>query len=373
MGSMKSGRSALAGELAGKGRAAVFWGLAFGLACQLWIIIAMESFRPEICDPEYGLRLHQLRARLAENSHSRLICALGSSRVGEGLRPDQMFVGMPPEQDRPAVFNFARCAAGPVLELVYLRRLLDDGIRPDWLLIEIWPPYLTNQIGGWADQDPISGNRLQWRDLKSVRCFLGHSFPLRKQWFLSRLNPWGDQKNILLSLYFRSFLARQDLRDAGWRTLDSWGCLGVTKCLPEADPETRQKAFAAGHEIVRPALEHFQVTWEADRALREMLELCARNGISAILLFLPESSECQNWYPAEANQRVADYLGELRKNHGVPIVNARRWIADSRFLDGYHPSWKGAADFSSALEHNVIWPLLANNSLSPAILWPSGN
>jgi hypothetical protein len=370
---MKLWRRARIGELAGGGRAAIYWGVAFGLASQTLIIIAMESFRPEICDPEYGLRLHLLRARLAENPNSRLICAIGSSRVGQGLRPDQMFAATTPEQGRPVVFNLARSGAGPALELVYLRRLLDDGIRPDWLLIEIWPPYLTNVIGGWAEEDPISANRLQWRDLKSVTRFHGQFRHLQKQWFISRINPWGDQKSILLSLYGRGFLAHQDRRDAGWRTLDSWGCLAGTKFFPEADQEARKKRFGSGHEILKPALEHFEIATKPDRALRQLLESCALEGISPILLFLPESAECQSWYPPAANQKIASYMDQLALEYNVPIVDARNWIADSRFLDGYHPSWKGAAEFSVTLEQKVIQPLLAKSPLPVDVLWHSRN
>src|SRR5439155_24598779 len=47
-------------------------------------------------------------------------------------------------EGRPILpFNYSHTGAGPLLELVTVRRLLDAGIRPDWLVIEVMPAYLA--------------------------------------------------------------------------------------------------------------------------------------------------------------------------------------------------------------------------------------
>ena len=39
----------------------------------------------------------------------------------------------------PVVFNYGILGAGPVLELLTLRRLLADGVHPDCIIVEAWP------------------------------------------------------------------------------------------------------------------------------------------------------------------------------------------------------------------------------------------
>src|SRR5689334_14593217 len=68
---------------------ALIWGGLFLVLVNLGLVVIMETRRPELYDPEYGLRLSRLRKLLAHHEHGApLICALGSSRMAQGLRPD---------------------------------------------------------------------------------------------------------------------------------------------------------------------------------------------------------------------------------------------------------------------------------------------
>ena len=61
---------------------------------------------------------------------------LGSSRVAYGVD-----AGSLSRQGYPTalVYNFGILGSGPLLNLVNLRRLLDAGIRPNLLYVEILP------------------------------------------------------------------------------------------------------------------------------------------------------------------------------------------------------------------------------------------
>ena len=45
-----------------------------------------------------------------------------------------------------SVFNFGVIGAGPITELLSLRKMLREGIVPDFLLIEVLPPFLAGQV-----------------------------------------------------------------------------------------------------------------------------------------------------------------------------------------------------------------------------------
>src|SRR5438105_11251 len=111
-----------------RGRAAVLWGIAAFVLGQLALIIVLERWRPDLCDPEYGWRLDRLEKQLAAEPDRPLLVALGSSRVGCGLRPEALPPCCLENGKRPLVFNMSLTASGPVMDLLCLRRLLDRGI-----------------------------------------------------------------------------------------------------------------------------------------------------------------------------------------------------------------------------------------------------
>src|SRR4051812_9913784 len=113
------------------------------LTAQLTLAGLVETAHPELTDPRYGCRLRTLQARRAAEPHRPLVLALGSSRTEVGLRPELM----PPSTDGPLVFNLARGGTSQVMNLLTLRRLLADGVRPDWLLLEVLPACLAEEGG----------------------------------------------------------------------------------------------------------------------------------------------------------------------------------------------------------------------------------
>src|SRR5262245_22645481 len=130
---------------AGKGKRIVLWSLAGIALSQLVVSIYLDHRRLETRDPLYGHRLHSLQARLAEAPNAPLFLILGSSRVKYSVCPSAMTIPVAPGAPAPIVYNFAMNGMGTIRELMYFHRLMADGIRPNWLLIEVWPPL-------WAEE-----------------------------------------------------------------------------------------------------------------------------------------------------------------------------------------------------------------------------
>src|SRR5262249_23930706 len=101
------------------------WGAVWFLFAQLVVVGLLEGKQPEFSDRKYGIRLRQLRTRLARQPGSMLMVVLGSSRAEQGLRPGLL----PAFSNRrtPVVFNLARGGSSPLLNLLTLQRLLADG------------------------------------------------------------------------------------------------------------------------------------------------------------------------------------------------------------------------------------------------------
>src|SRR5438094_683997 len=118
----------------------LFAALHGGLA---WLV---ERAGPYLRDPVYADRAARLLRRLAATDAPRCLLVLGSSRTAYGVRTKLLEEQVRQALGEPVVaFNFGTPGAGPVTNLVYFRRLLAEGVRPDLVIIEVMPAYLSTQ------------------------------------------------------------------------------------------------------------------------------------------------------------------------------------------------------------------------------------
>lgn len=155
---------------------------------QVLLSIAMDSWNVALRDPLWGRKLAVMRERIAAEPGRPLVAVLGSSRTALGVK-----MGSSPEMElrdaqSPIVFNLGVMGAGPVSQLMYLRRLLAEGIKPDRVLLEIHP-LLLHEGRGWGELDVLDVNRLAWSDLSTLERYVYDPASLRWRWFRSRLAP----------------------------------------------------------------------------------------------------------------------------------------------------------------------------------------
>jgi hypothetical protein len=235
-------------------------------------------------------------------------------------------------------------------------------------LAEVWPPFLYHGQDAWAEEKRMDLVRLQRRDLAVFGWYFARPRSLYWEWYKCQVLPWFTHRNFLLSLYAPDWLPAKQRLDPAWKEMDRWGWLKT----PGTEPvlSARQQLFAQARQILTPTLGHFEVGDVTKRVLRELVALCYQEKIGIALIFLPESSQCRGWYPAAAQNQIDEYLRRLSGESGVLVVNARGWIPDWEFFDGYHLTNKGAASFSEQLEQRVLQPLLSGRRLAPDELWP---
>jgi Protein of unknown function (DUF1574) len=337
-----------------RARRVLLWALLSLAAGHAWFLLATEYWHPEWRDPEFGYRLQMLQTRRAKQPCRPLLVALGSSRTQLAFRPSVVNRVLAEDGEPPVTFNFSMVGAGPVLELLSLHRLLDAGLRPDYLVLEVLPP-LLHQEGSYCEDTWINLLRLGWRDWRHVYTYFTAGRQFRRHTLRHQLIPWYTFRHEILTPLLPRFLPQGARKDV-WRWyLDRTGWM--TRRDAATAEERRHATEHARREYYRP-LQEFHITASADRPLRDTLALCRREGIQVVLVVAPEGSEFRGWYPAPAWPEIEAYLDGLRREYGVPLVNARCWIDDADLIDGHHVFERGADRFSERLAREALRPLL---------------
>lgn len=329
-------------------RRAVAWGLLFALVGQVGLALLIDHRLAVLRDPEYAHRLARLRATWTAHPGRPLLLALGSSRTGVGFRP----AVLPSDNATPLAFNFALNGAGPVQQLLCYERLLDDGVRPRWLVVEVFPSMLCDNPM-WAEEHRLAVCRMTWRDVGRLKAYFADPAARRREWLGNRLAPWHANRFAIISRYVPALLPvnlRQDaglgLDDYGWR---GWMYERVT-------PEQYAEGLASEARKYANTFPDYRISPAADRALRRLLALARREGTAVLFVVMPEASDFRAWYKLEGRATFEAYLTRLAGENALPTVEATYWRPDSDFADGHHLLPGGAAAFTERLGREVLGP-----------------
>lgn len=347
-------------RLVARARRVIIGAVLFLLGLQIASALLIDCRFPELCDPEYRIRLEKLRARLAEHPDRPLVLMLGSSRVLNGFQPQQLnrlatSAGLPVNS-----FNFGLLCAGPLRQYMALQHLLADNIRPQLLLLEMMPP-LYNEPGKdrFCDENWFYIPPLTLADMARLHSHFARPHRLYLPWLVSRLVPGCEyQQRIFLQLATGclpppEIVARDD-------KIDAWGWMPTP--TPIVTPEEQRCHTEAAHRQYAHAFPEFRLGSQPCRLLCDMLEACRREHIAVRLIRMPEAGSFRGWYTPSAEAQIEAFLAGLSQRFGVETVNARQWIADSEFWDGHHLLPPGAAVFTERLGHEVILPWLRQSS-----------
>jgi hypothetical protein len=339
-----------------QGRSALLWGLATFAVLQVGLAVAIEGWLPELRDPSYAYKARRLRRRTGDTHRPPAVVMLGSSRVEHGLRGQLLEEQLQAETGtRPVVFNFGVSGAGPVIELLVLRRLLAEGIRPDLLLVEVLPPFLAGQVHS-PEVDRLTVDRLWLRELPLASRYGRPLAELRAGWWQSWPVPWYSHRFAILTRFAPLFLPGRspawtfDLDDeSGW----------AAPAVSTVTPESYRRGLAAAQAEYAPYFIGFRLGGTSCRALRELLDLCRQEQIAAALVLMPEGKDFRDLYPPLAWAEIETFLNGLSWEYGVPLVNAREWVCGEHYSDSHHLLPAGAALFTERLGRECIAPLLA--------------
>lgn len=331
-----------------RARRAILLGLAAVLAAQIGLGLAVETVKPEWRDPEYGHRIHQLRELQRRHPGRPLVVGVGSSRTLMGFSPLDM--GFPDEPGSPLVYNFGQTGAGPLQILLTLNRILDDGVKPDFVLLELFPAAL---VGNGPADEMIEAWGARWSagDLRRLEPYADDSAKLTRAWAGQRIAPWFALRFPLMNHWRPNWLPISKRLDFQWVNLDSRGWLKYpTDTVPPAE---RERLTAKAGESYRKQLANYSIGAMSDRALRDAAERCRRSGIRVAFLVMPESPAFASWYPPGAGDVFLRYAEKLSRETGTEVIDLSAGFAEEEFADGHHLLPSGAARFSRRLADHI--------------------
>jgi hypothetical protein len=314
--------------------------------------LAVETVQPEWRDPEYGHRIKPLRELQRTHPDRLLVVAVGSSRTLMGFSPRDMHFAEEPGS--PLIYNFGQTGAGPLQILFTVLRILDDGVKPDGLLIELFP---TALVGDGPAETMMETWAPRWNagDLRRLEPYARDPSELTRDWVGQRIAPWHSLRFSLMNHWMPNWLPVSKRLDYQWNGLDSRGWLSYPKqFVPAAE---RQLFIEAAGESFRKQLDHYRIGATSDRALRDIAVRCRRDGIRLAFYLMPEGPAFASWYPPGAKATFADYAAKLSRETGAPVFDSSEGFAETEFADSHHMLPGGAARFSGKLarEHLDEW------------------
>ncbi len=334
---------------------ALVWGTAIFVGTQLALGVASELY-PRIRDPLYGDKKVKLARRLPDDGpRPTTIVMLGSSRTGlafHGKRVEERFAA---DLGRPAVaFNMGVPASGPVTHLVYLNRLIDDGITPDFVLVEVLPSMIADRADAPLEKHWLFADRLRYGEQDTV---IRHGFDapsVRDRWWRSVVLPVHTLRFQLLSRVAQSWLPWQARFDWSRGTDEcGWG----TSAVQQATADDRALGLARASAEYGPILADLHPGGPAVGALRELVQRCQGLNIPVRLVLMPEGSAFRALYSPAVNERLKRFLADFTAELGIaPTVDARTWLDDEMFWDSHHMLIRGAEAFSERLASEAIVP-----------------
>jgi hypothetical protein len=320
-------------------RAAVAVLVALGLfaAVQFGFGTAADT-DPRLRDPAFADKV----AKLERLECDRPTLMLGSSRTLLGFHAArfEQSTGSP-------AFNFGTPATGPITHLVYLNRLLDRGITPKVLLLEVLPPMLADGDDGPIEQLFLSGERLTGDEVATVEAFGFRAEAVRPKWRESVYAPWYSLRCQVVGRVAPSWLPWNHRYDWGRKT-DEHGWATPPRTSVTDDERTEHAAKARAEYA--DTLAGLNPQGRPLAALKRIVETCRERGIPVVLVLMPEATTFRAMYPAGLDERIETELKAL----GVPLIDARGWLADTDFYDGHHPFTHGAEKFTDELAKRMV-------------------
>jgi hypothetical protein len=342
-------------------RRACLYGAAILVVLQI-IVVAIFHEVPQFGDPIFGARADRLQQRLRADPGERplTIVALGSSRVQNGVSGQVIEKIVEENLHRRCVcFNFGFPWEGPITEHLYLQRLIDQGIRPDLLIVDVFPLYLID-----IDRRPIEATRLEPERIRrteaaSLSRYGFDKHEIQRAHREAAISPWTRLRCQMLSRSGDRLIPAGNIYQNCGR-FDDTGWLPIDAAMSPVEGRSRRVARQVTE--FAPYLADWQPSARERQALRDLLALARVKGIPTLLVAMPSASEFRMLLSEKSRLRVAQLHAELRRDFGVAIVDAEGWLPNSEFNDALHLYSRGAEFFTRRFCAEEIVPLLERES-----------
>ena len=350
-----------------RGRAAVLWAAVAFVCLQAGYHYPFSSWCPEIHDPEYARKERRLHTLFQEKSPGRpFIVGLGSSFTAMGLRPTELRQFAPRNPDGPIVYNFAMNGCGVVVQYICLQRLLADGQRPDWVLIEACPHLLFDGTNQNDNAQFIAVSRVKRPDLALLARYTANPHQMRVQWRAVQFSPWLSHRHPIQNWLLPDWVPDGKRVDHMWSHTDEWGWELFPEYIEKAKLFYRTPKFESDVRRLLDGLDKVELSKEVRHAYDDLIALCRQEKINVAVIRMPESTHYRLGYGDRLKRDFANFYAHLNAIATVPVVDASDWVEDGDFLDGGHLAPSGATVYTRRLERELLLPIARGTSLSKA-------
>ena len=336
-------------------RAAVLWAIGVLVLGQAFLRYGIDHLWPELRDPAFEIKARRLTQVIAQSPRPPVtVLMFGSSVARNIFRAEYLEEQLSRELNRPAaVMNMSCVGAGPLTELVWTRRLLDRGVRPDFVCVEV-TPFLYNTPGPPFDAPRFPEHLLTEADLEIVERYSGDA-ELRHKWSQFRWFPAYEHRLTIVNCLSESLVPIQD-RVPTWRDSKDrrfWAA------LPSPSAEQLQATLVNVKGMFESQLRYFAPGEPSIHALEELLALLHREGIPTAVILAPVGPTVRKLYPKEPLDRFVQQVIQLSDRYSCRYLDAFDWLGEDMFGDSIHATAEGADVFSNRLAREVLLPALA--------------
>jgi hypothetical protein len=252
----------------------------------------------------------------------------------------------------PVVFNFAINSGGVIVELICLRRLLDDGIRPDLLVLETHPQYLFRAYNTVPGEHYLEAWRFRFEDVPVLKSYDPKWSELRHEWRGRQWVPWFYNRYNVQNCLLPDWV-RRDQRNDVWKVIDRNGWEYFPGSIDYIARRPRELAvqsilYRINNLNNSPMEERFK------QAYREVIDLCGQHSVPVVMVRMPEVSYALKKYTPELRRQVDAFYAGLVRDTGIRYVDAKDWVEDRHFPDCFHLHPDGAVVFMRRLEREFL-------------------
>lgn len=316
--------------------------------------------RDGLRDPMFDLPAEHFKSRVESAPEPRplTIVFLGSSRTGYGIRPAVVEQIVQSQTGRKCIaHNLHVPANGPIGQMVHWQRLLDRGMRPDIVVLEILPARFSGSDKLKEEMMSFRGDRMTWEEVQLVR---GYGFPeeAESDWREANWNPWfGFRFQILGGIqptWLPNTVTHHERRtegDLGWKRpfFEKWS--------PDKYPE----AIEANKAILFDKMQEIRFDATPANCFRELITSAQNHGTVPAIFVTPEASVIRDWYTRATNSQVRAFVTELQAK-GLIVADGREWLPDEAFSDGHHAVRSWADAYTRKVTEAVVLPAIARAS-----------
>ncbi len=328
------------------------------------VFLTVEFIRPDWNHVDYALRLQRLRKLIAENPGKPIGIALGNSRTSMGLDSSTLS-----RLSNTNLFSMAFPGSGPVQNIVYLKRIFADGIRPDYVMIEIHPCIFFNPISETqhiietSNRANLCWDNIGIRDLEVLNRYPDLDASITRDWLLNRTEIMRTHRDDWLILAnskwsfidLRSRYNRFGFDDHGWLPLP-FPPSSVTKEIKETVIQEAKDGYYS-------TLQKGEIGTRSVKAFEELIDLLEQSQIPCVLYTMPEGTIFHSWYSTKFESQFQDWLRSIQERHSVSLIDTRSWLSEDSFFDSHHLMPEGATQFAKRFGLEVLIPFLENHRL----------